>query len=154
MGEVTGKAAVTRHYFENHQWYFPAEGMYRKLQATGFWQRPYEGLRQEYEGLRQEYEGLRRPFDNWMRLADVMRFSQQSHITKHYKHLTKKPENINEAFVSTCTRPGDLVVAPFAGSGTECAVAGRLGRRWVGYDTDPAYCGMAMQRCVGELGKK
>jgi DNA modification methylase len=41
-----------------------------------------------------------------------------------------------EWFVLTYTRPGDLILDPTAGSGTTLAVAKRLGRRFIGFETD------------------
>src|SRR5690606_37874509 len=44
------------------------------------------------------------------------------------------------------TRPGDLVLDPFLGSGTTAAVAKKLGRRWIGLERDPAYAELARRR--------
>jgi DNA modification methylase len=41
--------------------------------------------------------------------------------------------------------PGDLVLDPFVGSGTVCAVAKELGRRWLGIDLNPEYVEMAQE---------
>lgn len=47
---------------------------------------------------------------------------------------TQKPEALLERMLLACTREGDLVLDPYAGSGTTLAVARRLGRRAVGID--------------------
>lgn len=47
---------------------------------------------------------------------------------------TQKPEQLLEWVISSCTKKGDLVLDAFAGSGTTCAVAEKLGRRWIGID--------------------
>ncbi len=47
---------------------------------------------------------------------------------------TQKPEALLERIISSTTRPNDIVLDVFAGSGTTCAVAEKLGRRWVGVD--------------------
>lgn len=47
---------------------------------------------------------------------------------------TQKPEALLERLIEACTDPGDLVLDPFAGSGTTLAVSARLGRRSVGID--------------------
>ena len=41
---------------------------------------------------------------------------------------------------------GDVVLDPFAGSGTTCVAAAMHGRQWVGYDISPTYCALAEQR--------
>ncbi|GHE70195.1 hypothetical protein GCM10018785_43370 [Streptomyces longispororuber] len=46
------------------------------------------------------------------------------------------PTVVPELFVELLTRPGDLVLDPFAGSGATCFAAERLGRRWLGCELD------------------
>jgi adenine-specific DNA-methyltransferase len=43
----------------------------------------------------------------------------------------KKPEKLLKRCLELCTRPGDVVLDCFAGSGTTAAVAHKLGRRWI-----------------------
>jgi DNA modification methylase len=47
---------------------------------------------------------------------------------------TQKPEALLERIISASSQKGDLVFDAFAGSGTTCAVAEKLGRRWIGID--------------------
>jgi len=47
---------------------------------------------------------------------------------------TQKPEGLLGRIVEASSRPGDLVMDCFAGSGTTLAVAEKLGRRWIGID--------------------
>jgi site-specific DNA-methyltransferase (adenine-specific) len=61
-------------------------------------------------------------------------------------HPTQKPEELLRRIVLASSDPGDLVVDPFAGSGTTLVVADREGRRWVGGDSDPRYVGLARSR--------
>jgi site-specific DNA-methyltransferase (adenine-specific) len=61
-------------------------------------------------------------------------------------HPTQKPEELIRRFIAASSAPGQLVLDPFAGSGTTCVVAERLGRRWIGIDADPRYVGLARQR--------
>jgi len=102
----------------------------------------YEELRLEYEELRLEYEELRRPFDNSMKLTDVLRFSREHNAT----HPTQKPETLTRALILTCSRPNDLVLAPFAGSGTECAMAAKEGRNFIGFEITERHAVMAQKR--------
>ena len=50
---------------------------------------------------------------------------------------TQKPEGILRRMIAASTRPGDVVLDPFAGSGTTGAVAHGLGRRAVLIDHNP-----------------
>ena len=47
---------------------------------------------------------------------------------------TEKPELLLNRIIRAASNPGDLVLDAFAGSGTTCAVAEKLGRRWIGID--------------------
>jgi len=61
-------------------------------------------------------------------------------------HATQKPEALIETLIKASSKQGDLVVDPFAGSGTTAVVAARLGRRWICGDADPRYVGLARER--------
>jgi modification methylase len=61
-------------------------------------------------------------------------------------HPTQKPEALLHRIVLAATRPEDLVVDPFMGSGTTGAVAKRLGRRWLGFELDADYAAAARKR--------
>jgi len=50
---------------------------------------------------------------------------------------TQKPEALLERILLASSRPGDLVLDAFCGSGTSPAVAARLGRRWLACDSSP-----------------
>jgi modification methylase len=61
-------------------------------------------------------------------------------------HPTQKPEALLHRVMLTSTKPGDLVLDPFFGTGTTGAVAQRLGRRWLGIERDPNYIKLARKR--------
>ena len=61
-------------------------------------------------------------------------------------HPTQKPEALLHRVLLASTRPGDIVLDPFFGTGTTGAVAKRLGRRFVGIERDPAYALVARRR--------
>ena len=61
-------------------------------------------------------------------------------------HPTQKPEALLHRVIVAATKPGDVVLDPFFGSGTTGAVAKRLGRRWIGIERDPAYIDLARNR--------
>lgn len=104
-----------------------------------------------YESKRQEVEVKRRHFNNYLKLYDIMKFDQEAHITGKYDHETCKPETLTRALVLTCSRPNDLVVVPFAGSGTECAMAAKEGRRFIGWDVEQKYVEMSNNRVTAIL---
>jgi modification methylase len=61
-------------------------------------------------------------------------------------HPTQKPEALVARAVLAASRPGDLVLDPFFGTGTTGAVAKRLGRRFVGIEREAVYAKAAEAR--------
>ena len=61
-------------------------------------------------------------------------------------HPTQKPEALLARILLSSTKPGDIVLDPFFGTGTTGAVAKRLGRQFVGIERDEAYVAAAEQR--------
>ena len=138
-------------YWKSTQWDLPTLETFNELIQQfriNEWDsfREYEDLRREYEDLRREYEDLRRPFDNFLNLNEVMRFNNESAMHTQYKHPTRKPEKLTRALLLTCSRPNDLVLVPFAGSGTECAMAKKENREFIGFEIDEKYHAVAMER--------
>ena len=103
--------------------------------------------RTEYDALRTEYEYLRRPFNNLFNLQEVLNFSnEQAKTGAKYDHDTVKPETLTRALILTCSRENDLVVVPFAGSGTECAMSAKEKRPFIGYEITEKHAKMSQER--------
>jgi site-specific DNA-methyltransferase (adenine-specific) len=142
INEAT-KSKMASHWFaRTSQWALPTKEWYVKLQELF----NYEYLRKDYEELRKDYEELRRFFYNPNKYEEVMEFSQEGHKTKLYDHETKKPEGFTSALIVTCSRPNDLVVVPFAGSGTECAMSVKYDRKTIGFEITEKHAKMSNDR--------
>jgi modification methylase len=61
-------------------------------------------------------------------------------------HPTQKPEALLARVILASSRPDDLVLDPFCGTGTTGAVAKRFGRRFVGIERDAGYAAAAQAR--------
>ena len=61
-------------------------------------------------------------------------------------HSTQKPESLLHRVIVSSTKPGDVVLDPFFGSGTTGAVAKRLGRHFIGIERDADYVKVARRR--------
>lgn len=61
-------------------------------------------------------------------------------------HPTQKPVALYDYLIRTYTQPGDLVIDPFAGSGTTAVAARNLNRRYIAGDTSAEYCQIAERR--------
>jgi modification methylase len=66
-------------------------------------------------------------------------------------HPTQKPEALLYRVLLATTKPGDVVLDPFFGTGTTGAVAKRLGRRWIGIEREPKYIRVARERIAAAL---
>jgi modification methylase len=61
-------------------------------------------------------------------------------------HSTQKPEGLLYRVILSSSRPGDLVLDPFFGSGTTGAVAKMLHRNWIGIEREARYIELAGKR--------
>ncbi len=70
-------------------------------------------------------------------------------------HPTQKPEALLARILMSSSKPGDVILDPFFGSGTTGAVAKRLGRHFVGIEREQTYIDAATKRiaAVDPLGK-
>lgn len=61
-------------------------------------------------------------------------------------HPTQKPEALLYRVLSATTKPGDVVLDPFFGTGTTGAVAKKLGRHFIGIEREDSYVAAALKR--------
>lgn len=63
-----------------------------------------------------------------------------------FAHITQMPLMLAERAILTATGPGDMVLDPFAGSGTVLAAAQKHGRRWIGVEQEEEYVALIRRR--------
>jgi len=61
-------------------------------------------------------------------------------------HPTQKPEKLIAKLILASSKPGDVVLDPFLGSGTTSVVARKLGRQYIGIEMEEEYCLIAEKR--------
>lgn len=61
-------------------------------------------------------------------------------------HSTQKPEELLKRVILACSNEGDVVLDPFSGSGTTCAMAKKLNRRCIGIEKDKKYVQISKKR--------
>lgn len=121
-----------------------------KAEPTMLTKEMYEKLQnwlndsKEYKYLRKDYEDLRRPFNNNFNLNEVLQYN--TNTNSEYDHDTVKPETLTRALILTCSRENDLVVVPFSGSGTECAMSVKEKRNFIGYEITEKHAKMSQER--------
>jgi len=69
-------------------------------------------------------------------------------------HNTQKPENLLRKIILSSSKPNDIVLDPFMGSGTTGAVAKMLTRNWIGIEKEEKYINVAEQRIKNVLPEK
>jgi len=65
---------------------------------------------------------------------------------KDYEHATSKPINLHEKAIKRCTKPGDIILDSFLGSGSTLLAAEQLGRRVYGCELEPKFCDLICLR--------
>ena len=61
-------------------------------------------------------------------------------------HPTEKPVGLIANLITSVTKPGDLILDPFAGSGSTLVAAKKTGRRFIGIELDDEYFEKAHRR--------
>ena len=105
-----------------------------------------------------------RPAQGWEAIAYMHRDDRKSvwngggHAGNFYMpassglgHPTSKPIAMLEQFVNWFSEPGDLILDPFAGSGSTLRAAKNLGRRAIGFEIEERYCEITAKRLAQEV---
>ena len=61
-------------------------------------------------------------------------------------HPTEKPRSVIERFIRVSSSEGDIVLDPFMGSGTTAVVCKSLNRKYIGFESNPQYYKIALDR--------
>lgn len=92
------------------------------------------------------YELLKK-MSNGKQMTDVWVGNKTSSAEKKYgKHPTQKPEYLLERIILASTKPNDMILDPFVGSGTTGVVAKKLKRKFIGIDNCQEYLEIAKKR--------
>lgn len=79
---------------------------------------------------------------NGKRETNVLMFDRVATL----KHPTEKPVDLCQFLIQKSSSHGDIVLDPFAGSGTTCRAAMDLHRQFIGIELNPDYCKIAENR--------
>ena len=99
-----------------------------------------------YKGLKAGNEDKQMRSDWYIPLCSR---SERLTIDGEKAHSTQKPEALLHRIISATSRPGDVVLDPFCGTGTTAAVAKRLGRHFITMDREDRYVQVARNRVSG-----
>lgn len=84
------------------------------------------------------------------RIADVIDYPKIS--SAKLTHPTEKPTGLLELFIKNNSKPNDIVLDGFLGSGSTALAALHTERRFIGYELDEKYYNIACQRIDQEKG--
>lgn len=73
---------------------------------------------------------------------------------KEYQHATSKPITLHEKAIKRCTRPNDIILDSFLGSGSTLLAGEQLGRRVFGCELEPRFCDLIANRYEALTGTK
>lgn len=88
----------------------------------------------------------------WLDLAQQVWFMYPEDVKREEGHPAPFPEKLPARLMRLYTNgasdgfEGEIVLDPFVGTGTTCAVAERMGRRWIGIDISERYLDYARRR--------
>lgn len=98
-----------------------------------------------YEFLKEQNDGVQMRSDDWF----IPICSGDERLTDgddNKVHSTQKPEELLKRVMLSTSRPGDVILDPFFGSGTTGAVAKKLGRHFIGIEREDKYIKAATAR--------
>lgn len=65
---------------------------------------------------------------------------------KDYEHATSKPPQLHEKAIKRCSKPNDIILDSFLGSGSTLIAGEALGRRVYGCELEPQFCDLIIRR--------
>lgn len=72
--------------------------------------------------------------------------NKKSEELKYGRHPTQKPVKILKRIIRLSSHPGDILLAPFSGAGSECVAAKMTGRHYIGFEIEEEYCKISEAR--------
>ncbi|MCK5321438.1 site-specific DNA-methyltransferase, partial [Candidatus Pacearchaeota archaeon] len=110
-----------------------------KIRHLVVWKKHNFGLgwafRHQYELILVLEKG--KPKYNFKNFSDVQTCSHINHNKETHPH--EKPLDLLKKMILHSSEEGDVVLDPFAGSGSTCKACGGLGRKWIGIELDEGW---------------
>jgi DNA modification methylase len=139
---ATGMAAARREGYDGGSY---SDWYHNKRQGSDWVNKKETGDHLTY-GQAKKLAGTKPP--NLLHPSGKNKRSVWTVTTKPYRgaHFATFPPDLIEPCILAGARPYDIVLDPFAGSGTTLAVAKRFGRRYLGIELNPDYLKLAEER--------
>jgi DNA modification methylase len=101
-----------------------------------------------YEDIKEKHfpeDLLKKPGKQMRTVWDIPNNKTKDEL-KFGNHPTQKPIRISERIILASSKPKDIVLIPFCGSGTECVAARGLDRNFISFEIDNRYITLANKR--------
>ena len=136
INELLGTSTMASHYFRaGCQFVLPTKKKYEKLQTTGFWQRPYDELKEKTIPVFNLWQGGKSK-------SNVLEYKKDN----DGYHPTQKPVALLEDLIQTYSNEGNTVLDFTMGSGSTGVACVNTNRRFIGIELDPGYFDIATKR--------
>ncbi|MCG7852608.1 MAG: site-specific DNA-methyltransferase, partial [Methanosarcinaceae archaeon] len=108
--------------------------------------KPYlsEGIKNLNELMNKELGTGNRLIDDILDQLDIWLVKRLS--GDQYEHATAKPPSLHEKAIRRCTKPGDIILDSFLGSGSTLIAGEQLKRRVYGCEQELIYCDLIIKR--------
>ena len=121
---------------------------------------PVHEIQRVFENIMLFVKGNKRFIDDWRTITrgykarDLVSFAPENRrlIGKGIKHPTVKPVSLMKWLIALTTNKGDVILDPFAGSGTTAIAALEMNRKFILIEKDPEYCNLAVKRIKNYFG--
>ena len=90
-------------------------------------------------------DGLKEPGKQLRTVWDIPN-NKDSEELRFGKHPTQKPLRLLIRMLQISSRPGNIILVPFAGAGSECVAASRIDMRYLGFETNEEYVNICRRR--------
>ena len=105
---------------------------------------------QKSKGMTFNYDALKVMNDDIQMRSDwhlpICSGNERLKINGEKAHTTQKPESLLYRVLTAASKPGDVILDPFFGTGTTGAVAKKLGRDYIGLERETKYIKVAEER--------
>lgn len=136
INELLGTSTMASHYFRaGCQFVLPTKEKYEKLQTTGFWQRPYDELKEKTMPVFNLWQGVKSK-------SNVLEYKKDN----DGYHPTQKPVALLEDLIQTYSNEGNTVLDFTMGSGSTGVACVNTNRHFIGIELDEGYFNIAKKR--------
>ncbi len=137
------KCQMSGHWFDKSQWSFPSEAHYKTMNRLfSHTLKPYDELKAEYKSIKQK----RRHFAVTKHVPYTNVWDFKPVPWYPWKHPCEKPLDLMRHIIAASSKPGDVVLDTFTGSGSTALACRDLEREFIGCEMGKSEFNTAVKR--------